>query len=512
MPRKKYQKPAGAVCKAYIFAIDEKFLSHQKRRDIASHLGAKRFAWNWMLDYIQNLYHGYTVMSDIAMRSGASREQAQKWAKDLMGPVPYSLYAMNKVWNKAKAEQAPWWSQNSKESYRAGFEALSLAIGNFYSSRKGERKGPVMGWPKFKKKNKAAKSVAFTTGAIKVVDKHHLQLPRIGRLRTLEPTDKLRLKLKAGQAHILRASLSRKGGRLFVSFNVTVSEKTVSVVKNGIVGIDVGIKRLATMSDGTVLENPQAFDKVQQRKRRYQRQMSRQHRTGSPKCFAQNGVHIQGKCYWNNRSKRSERTLSKLQKAEHKAASIRKDVIHKLSHRLATTKTDIAIEDLNVKGMGRSSNHGFNRVLYGAAMSELRRQLGYKCKWSGSNLWLVSRWYPSSKTCSSCKVVKDKLPLAIRTFHCEACGLTMDRDENAALNIEHLLAELKAQINLSKKINYRKLQIRPFGLDLKTPAVRGSVSETSKASGDVRLLAAKPPEQTFNRKVVSVSSKRRLHV
>lgn len=117
----------------------------------------------------------------------------------------------------------------------------------------------------------------------------------------------------------------------------------------------------------------------------------------------------------------------------------RHDSIHKLTTRLARAYGTIVVEDLNVAGMLR--NHRLSRAVADAGFGEIRRQLEYKTVWNGGLLVAADRWYPSSKTCSGCGVVKPKLPLRVRTFTCGACGLTLDRDHNAAINLKRQVAQ-----------------------------------------------------------------------
>ncbi|MCA2176571.1 transposase, partial [Nonomuraea glycinis] len=114
-----------------------------------------------------------------------------------------------------------------------------------------------------------------------------------------------------------------------------------------------------------------------------------------------------------------------------------RDGIHQLTTSLARTYGTIVVEDLNVAGMVR--NRRLARALSDAGFGEIRRQLAYKTGWHGGRLVVASRWFPSSKTCSSCGAVKAKLPLRVRTYVCEGCGLSMDRDENAARNLASLV-------------------------------------------------------------------------
>jgi len=120
----------------------------------------------------------------------------------------------------------------------------------------------------------------------------------------------------------------------------------------------------------------------------------------------------------------------------------RRDGLHKLTTKLAATFGTVVVEDLNVAGMLR--NRRLAAAISDAGFGEIRRQLGYKTTWTGGRLVVADRWHPSSKTCSACGAVKPKLRLSERSYRCTACGLVLDRDLNAALNLEAVAASLVA--------------------------------------------------------------------
>jgi putative transposase len=131
--------------------------------------------------------------------------------------------------------------------------------------------------------------------------------------------------------------------------------------------------------------------------------------------------------------KKARRDLARL---HYKISCQRQDYLHQLSSSLAKTKSVIVLEDLHVKGMTRSRSLALS--ISDAGLGALRRQLTYKSKWYGSTLLFADRFYPSSKTCSGCGVIKDTLSLSDRVFECDVCSLTLDRDENAAINLRGL--------------------------------------------------------------------------
>ncbi|MHB8295688.1 MAG: RNA-guided endonuclease TnpB family protein, partial [Acidimicrobiales bacterium] len=499
----KIDLPPSWSHQAYRFEVDRP----TKTPAIASHEGARRFAWNWGLGLVEEQTRARDAYRLLALRQGARSAEAGEWAKTMV-LVPWSQAGLRRIWNEEKdlacaksdaderrasddiaarmvlmelairqgattateardfaykvVPQWGWWRTNSKEAYSSAFEALGTAFSNYFDSLSGKRKGPRVGWPRHKGR-RGRQSVSFTTGTIKVLDRHHVQLPVTGVLRVKEITDKARLRLADRTARVLRASLVTENAKTYVSFSVIAKRGAPARAPVGVGGHDVGISTLVTSSDGTVAENPRAEKQARKHISRYQRMMDRQHRTGPPSCFNPDGTHIAGTCHWKDRSKRSKKTQAKLAKAHGKAKDIRRDAIHKASHRAATTFAVNVVEDLNVDGMGRKGHgkRGSNRAAKDAALAEYRRQSSYKCPWYGSTLWLASRWYPSSKMCSGCRVRKAKLGRSERVFHCDACGVTLGRDLNAANNLAALaelaLVCLLAQLVTGVPVDWSKL-------------------------------------------------------
>jgi IS605 OrfB family transposase len=131
--------------------------------------------------------------------------------------------------------------------------------------------------------------------------------------------------------------------------------------------------------------------------------------------------------------------VDRLGRAHARVANLRRDGLHKLTTRLAREYGTIVVEDLNVAGM--LTNRRLAKHIADAGFAEIRRQLAYKTGWNGGRLVVADRWYPSSKTCSGCGAVKAKLALSEREYHCQACGLVIDRDRNAAANLAALAAQ-----------------------------------------------------------------------
>ncbi|WP_243123230.1 IS607 family element RNA-guided endonuclease TnpB [Thermaerobacter sp. FW80] len=382
------------VLQAYRFALDA---TPRQERALASHVGARRFAFNWGLALVKE------------------RLEARARGEDV--EVPWTLAALRREWNRQKHLVAPWWRENSKEAYSSGLDGLARALQNWSKSRQGERKGRRVGFPRFRKKGRGRESVRFTTGAIRVDDKSHVVLPRIGRVKTHEPTTALRRRVEAGTARILSATVSREGGRWFVSFTCEVERPPGRPRFPGrVVGVDAGVKHLAVLSTGVVWPNPRPLEKVLRKIARSSRALARR----------QKG------------SRRWQQARRRLARFHARVRNLRQDALHKLTHHLASTYGVVVVEQLHVAGMLK--NRRLARALADAALAQIRRQLNYKCPWHGAVLVEAPPFYPSSKRCSRCGAVKSSLPLSQRIFRCEECGLVLDRDENAARNLAALVA------------------------------------------------------------------------
>ena len=362
-----------------------------QERLLLSHAGAARFAFNAGLAHVKK-----------AIEAGEKPE--------------WSFYSLVRWWNSSKdtlavgADGTPWWAENSKEAANTGLRSLAAALSNWSKSRRGERRGRKVGFPKFKTKDRATPRFAYTTGVFGLIegDPKALRLPKIGRVHCLENVAE-----RVGGARVLRMTVSRRVGRWCAS--LTVERDTPATVQpptGGAVGVDLGVKILATLSDGTVIENPRYLRKAERKLKRAQQALSRK---------------VKG-------SRRRAKARAKVARIHAHVANQRQDAMHKATTWLASTFSEICIEDLNTAGMVK--NRHLAKAVSDAAFGEFRRQLEYKTAKTGARLHVVDRWYPSSKTCSGCGRVKAKLSLSERTYRCDGCGLVMDRDLNAAINIK----------------------------------------------------------------------------
>jgi putative transposase len=401
------------VIQAYRYALEP---TASQQAVLRSHCGAQRYAFNWGLA---------RVKANLDQRTA---EKTYEIPDDqLTKTISWSAYSLRKAWNRAKDEVAPWWGENSKEAYSSGLANLATALANWHGSRTGTRHGPRVRFPKFKGK-RSQLSCRFTTGAFGLTasDRRHVRLPRIGPVRTLESTRKLARHVETGKARIRSATISHRSGRWFCSFSVEITRARPAPIRpDTAVGVDLGVKALAALSTGEIVPNPKHFEASRRELRRLQRRAARRvgpdRRTGRAP------------------SNRWRKVQTRIARLHTRVADARRDGLHKLTTRLVAVHSAIVLEDLNVSGM--LHNQRLSRHIADTGMGELRRQVRYKSSWAGGRTVVADRWYPSSKTCSACGAVKTKLPLRVRVFHCDECGLVLDRDLNAARNLAALVGE-----------------------------------------------------------------------
>lgn len=257
----------------------------------------------------------------------------------------------------------------------------------------------ISGIPKFKKKGQQD---SFTLeGDVKILGNNKIQVPKIGVLKTYE---------RLPQVQPKSVTISRKTDRWFISFRFEVEPTpTPKVVE--FVGVDLGINHLATLSTGEVFDGAKSYKRYEQKLSRMQ-WLNRRKQVGS------------------NNYKKAQLKVARLHR---KIANSRKDTLHKITTYISKNHAVIGIEDLNVRGM--LANGKLAKAIADCGFYEFRRQLTYKCKLYGSELVVVDRFYPSSKTCSGCRAKKETLLLSERQFHCEHCRVIINRDLNAAINL-----------------------------------------------------------------------------
>ena len=317
---------------------------------------------------------------------------------------------LKREYNRIKGEQFPWAYEVTKCAPEQEFRHLGQALKNYWQMKKEgtqpklkhpRKDGEQAGFPRFKSKKRDKLSFYLNNDKFSI-EENWIRIPKLGKVNM---TEQLRFVGK-----IMSAVISERAGWWFVSISVEV-EQDIAVQIGGTVGIDLGVKALATLSDGTVFENQRHYRQSEGRIKGLSRGLSRK---------------VEGSQNWWKQTR-------KLAKAHYRVTSQRADTLHKMTTHVAQTSALIGLEDLNAKGM--LANHCVAQAVSDASFFEVKRQLLYKAEQYGGYVQLVSRWYPSSKTCHACGYVKSELTLAERVFTCDECGVTLDRDLNASLNI-----------------------------------------------------------------------------
>jgi len=349
----------------------------EQRRYFAGCAGAARYVFNWAL--------------------------ADRKATFDAGGKP-NKFEQKKRFNSIKDELCPWIREYPYKLAEEEFDHVDVAYKNFFRRINAGKTGKDAGFPKFKSKHRDKQS--FTLRDSICIENGRIRLPRIGWVNLAEngylPTDEVKINF---------VTISERAGEWFVSAQV---EESIDVPEttNETIGVDVGIKSSAVLSDGRSFDAPKTLYKYEKKLARLQRELSRRKKGSS------------------NRAK----TKAKIAKLYQKITNIRTHHLHNVSKATVDNQPSaIAIEDLNIKGMMK--NGRLSKALADASMGELHRQIEYKAGWNGAEIVKVDRFYPSSKTCSGCGCIKNDLTLGDRTYKCPHCGLEIDRDLNAALNL-----------------------------------------------------------------------------
>jgi putative transposase len=370
------------VLRAFRFELDPNLAQSAL---LTKTVGASRFVYNWALAQSEDDYQ-------------------------LLGKRP-SLRELKKrlVW--LKKHHCPWLYEVSAHVGQSALKDLDEAFESFFKGL--QKKGPRRGYPRFKRRGRADSARVYEV----TLEPRHLRLPLIGRVRLKERATPRRI-----TGRVLSATITRRADRWFVSLcveqSLTVPRRRGVADDTGLVGLDLGLLRIAVIHDGLVTDyvEPRLPEREQRRRlRRLDRALARKE-PGS-----------------NNRRKAALRR----QRLHYKIFCRREDSLHQLSSRLAKTKRVIVVEDLQVSALQR--NRHLARVFTDVALGKLRRQLVYKSEWYGSSIIVADRFYASTRACSRCGRRNESLRgfdgLKQRSFACRDCGLSLDRDENAARNL-----------------------------------------------------------------------------
>jgi putative transposase len=358
-------------------------LNNRQRILLEKSAGVARFAYNWALnERIKKYEENKTILTAIDQ---------------------------HKLLCARKKTEFPWMYEVSKCVPQEAIRDLDIAYKNFF---RGLKQGKKKGFPKFKSKHKS--KLAFTISCDFYITGSTINVPKVGYVRLKEKGY-----IPVKDMHINSMTVSKKAGRWFASVQCEQDIPDPVNISETVLGVDVGIKILATCSDGEVFKNNKYLNKSKKKLAHAQKNLARKQ------------FNLQTK----KSSKNRDEAKRKIQKIHYRISNQRKDAIHKMTSILARTKPRyIALEDLNVSGMLK--NHCLAGVISDASFYEIKRQLSYKTAWYGGSVIDVNKFYPSSKLCRKCGNIKEDLTLNDRVYVCE-CGHSEDRDLNASINIEN---------------------------------------------------------------------------
>lgn len=340
---------------------------------LAKHFGCVRWCYNYFLDKRTQFY------------LNAKEKQLKKKS------LNYNDDA--KELTKLKKE-TEWLNEVNAQSLQHALKHLDSGFNRFYKK--------LSKFPKFKSKS----------------NKQSFRIPqdvkiKNNKLYIAKFREGIKVKLhRPIEGEIRNATITKNcAGQYHVSIGVQREIKKIEP-NDKVIGIDLGIKTLATCSDGTIFKNIRPYRTLEKRRKVLAKALSR----------TQKG------------SKGREKARKKLAKLDNYIRNIRHDYLHKVSHKIVSENQTIIMEDLNISGMMK--NRKLSKSIWDCSLSELVRQISYKSKWYGREFIQVSRWFPSSKTCNECGYINDGLTLADREWKCPRCGKQLDRDLNASCNIK----------------------------------------------------------------------------
>ena len=348
-----------------------------------------------------------------------------KWQENYKLGIKTSAYDLINGFNAIKKEQYPFVYEVSKYATQQPFLNLDKAFKKYFADLK---KGKVS-YPKLKKKKDNQGSYHICGDSISIEDDKYLRVPKLGLVKMKE---KLRFDGK-----INNVVISQKANKFYASFSMEITEaeyerthKSIKKVRAK-VGIDLGISNFATLSNGLVIKSPKPLDKLTKLIVRRQRQLNKK-------------VHPKTKGDKTKKSKNYLKASNKLAKLHTKIANIRLGFLHKFTSHLVRNYDEISLETLQVSNMLK--NHKLVKSLSDVSLSKFNEILEYKAKYNGVSIRRADRFYPSSKTCSHCGAIKSKLGLSQRTFICDSCGYTIDRDLNASINLAKQLGRVPPEV------------------------------------------------------------------
>ena len=364
-----------------IKAYKYKLIPNQEQMEtLSKYFGCVRFVYNW----------GLNMKIETHKESGKSINYV-KLSREL------TLLKQQKEFE--------WLNECSAVSLQQSLRNLDAAFSNFFKKN--------AKYPKFKSKKYSRDSVKFIQKVQFDFVNWNIKLPKIGKVDLCKNRTFNQATCKQGTCTVSRDHCGTYWCVVTVDDLQEMPSKA-EISKDSSVGIDLGIKDYAILSDGRKFSNPKYLENTKKRLAHLQKVLARK----------QNG------------SKNYEKMRIKVAKCHRKISNKRNDYLHNLSSYLVNNYKTICLEDLNVNGM--TKNHYLARAIQDASWGEFTRQLQYKSDWNGDNIIYIGRFEPSSKTCSICGYVNNDLKLSDRKWTCQKCGTKHDRDINAAINIKEM--------------------------------------------------------------------------
>ena len=316
-----------------------------------------------------------------------------EWERQYKTGEKPNYLKLKKQFNGIKKDEFPFVCEVSKCCAETAFINLGRAYKNFFGKRSK--------YPKFKKKG-----IHDSFGLDNLKFRVERKCIKLAKMKPMRMAEELRFDGK-----IMSGTVSCVADKWYISIAVDM-QKDLSLPKTGkYVGVDLGVKDIAITSDGFKFANPRWIHESEKKLKRLNRELARRQRA----------------------SKRRERTRLRLARKHNQVANQRKDWLHKITTYLVRNYDVISLEDLNVRGMVK--NHNLAKAITNVSFGEFNRQIEYKAQMYGKQIYRVDRFFPSSKTCSVCGCIQDKMPLHIREWTCPECGAHHDRDINAAINL-----------------------------------------------------------------------------
>ena len=365
------------MLKAYKYKI---IPNTQQEELLSKFFGCTRYIYNWGLD----------------MKTSAYKQNGKA--------IGYMQLA-HELTKLKQDNEHQWLNECTTEALQQSLRSLDKAFTSFFRKK--------AKYPRFKSKKKSKDSAKFINCVHFVFDNWTVRLPKLGKVKMCKNRTFDQSVCKQGTCTVSRDHCGTYWCVITVD-DLQPKPTKAKLVKDNAIGVDLGIKDYAILSDGTKFSNPKHLEKTQRKLAHLQKVFARKDKD----------------------SKNHERMRIKVAKCHRSITNKRNDFLHKLSTHLVSNYDTICLENLNVDGM--MQNHHLARAIQGASWSEFVRQLEYKSEFYGKNVLFIGRFEPSSKLCHRCGYINNDLKLSDREWVCPECGERHDRDVNAAINIKEI--------------------------------------------------------------------------